>query len=40
MGDKSPKNTNKAKQQKQQKIQKGMRPSAPPPSKLNVRVKK
>jgi hypothetical protein len=40
MGDKSPKNTNKAKQQKQQAKQKGVKPSSPPPSRINVRVKK
>jgi hypothetical protein len=40
MGDKSPKNTNKAKQQKSQAKQKGMKPAAAPPSKVNVRVKK
>ena len=38
MGDKSPKNTNKAKQQKQQK--KGMKPASAPVKPMQARVKK
>ena len=40
MGDKSPKNTQKAKQQKAQKQQKGGKPQNAPMARPQVRVKK